>query len=185
MLNSKRDESIKRYLAKIGKLEHSSKAYCSRYYKVLYSEETSTIIRFSDHFSSRGKEIDIDIIKTSLNFYTIITSCGISVTLTDETIIPYLKCLLAIYPDIYSPINSFKTASQYTEKELVKAKAKIARFESKFKNETGESFDTVLNDNKVLRGIIDTQKSQYRALKNKYDKLLKKYQNLKQKESDK
>lgn len=186
MLNSKKDKSIKRYLARIGKLEHSSKVYCSRYYKLYYNEEISIIIRFSDHFSNRNNKIDIEIIKTSLNFYTIKTNCGITVTLTDETIIPYLKSLLIVYPDVCSPINSFKAASLYAEKELMNAKVKIAQFESKFKNETNKSFDTVLseykaliNENKSLKSTIDIQKSQYSTLRSKYDKLLNNLSKLK------
>lgn len=51
MLKSKRDESIKRYLARVGKLEHNSKMYNSRYYRVSYGENLEIVIRFSDHFN--------------------------------------------------------------------------------------------------------------------------------------
>ena len=94
MLKSKRDESIKRYLARVGKLEHQSKLYNSRYYKVSYGKEFEIIVRFADHFNAEVKPKDIDIVKTSVGFYVIKTSIGVSATLGEDTIIPYLRSLL-------------------------------------------------------------------------------------------
>mgnify|MGYP001153241870 CR=1 FL=1 len=69
MLRSKRDESIKRYLAHVGKLEHRSKLYNSVYYKVSYGEDIEIIVRFADHFNTEVKPKDI--VKTSVGFYVI------------------------------------------------------------------------------------------------------------------
>lgn len=120
MLKSKRDESIKRYLARVGKLEHQSKLYNSRYYKVSYGKEFEIIVRFADHFNAEVKPKDIDIVKTSVGFYVIKTSIGVSATLGEDTIIPYLRSLPLVYPEVSSSMTSFMNASQKAENKSLK-----------------------------------------------------------------
>lgn len=131
MLKSKRDESIKRYLARVGKLEHRSKLYNSVYYKVSYGEDIEIIVRFTDHFNTEVKTKDVDIVKTSVGFYVIKTNIGVSVTLGEDTIIPYLRSLLLVYPEVSSSMNTFINASQKAEKQLITAVGRIAKLESR------------------------------------------------------
>lgn len=187
MLKSKRDESIKRYLARVGKLEHQSKLYNSRYYKVSYEKEFEVIVRFADHFNAEVKPKDIDIVKTSVGFYVIKTSIGVSATLGEDTIIPYLRSLLLVYPEVSSSMNSFINASQKAEKQLITAVGRIAKLESEIKKKS-EEFDLaddimnenkkLISENKSLRNTVSLQKSQYGNLKAKHEKLTVTFQRL-------
>lgn len=180
MLKSKRDESIKRYLARVGKLEHQSKLYNSRYYKVSCGKEFEIIVRFADHFNAEVKPKDIDIVKTSVGFYVIKTSIGVSATLGEDTIIPYLRSLLLVYPEVSSSMTSFMNASQKAEKQLITAVGRIAKLESEIKKKS-EEFDLaddimnenkkLISENKSLRNTVNLQKSQYGNLKAKHEKL--------------
>lgn len=177
----KRDESIKRYLARVGKLEHRSKLYNSVYYKVSYGEGIEIIVRFADHFNTEVKTKDVDIVKTSVGFYVIKTNIGVSVTLGEDTIIPYLRSLLLIYPEVSSSMNSFINASQKAEKQLITAVGRIAKLESEIKKKS-EEFDLaddimnenkkLISENKSLRNTVSLQKSQYGNLKAKHEKLI-------------
>ena len=187
MLKSKRDESIKRYLARVGKLEHQSKLYNSRYYKVSYGKEFEIIVRFADHFNAEVKPKDIDIVKTSVGFYVIKTNIGVSVTLGEDTIIPYLRSLLLVYPEVSSSMNAFINASQKAEKQLINAAGRIAKLESEIKKKS-EEFDLaddimnenkkLISENKSLRNTVNLQKSQYGNLKAKHEKLTVTFQRL-------
>lgn len=187
MLKSKRDESIKRYLARVGKLEHRSKLYNSVYYKVLYGEDIEIIVRFADHFNAEVKTKDIDIVKTSVGFYVIKTNIGVSVTLGENTIIPYLRSLLLVYPEVSSSMNAFINASQKAEKQLINAAGRIAKLESEIKKKS-EEFDLaddimnenkkLISENKSLRNTVSLQKSQYGNLKAKHEKLTITFQRL-------
>lgn len=187
MLKSKRDESIKRYLARVGKLEHQSKLYNSRYYKVSYGKEFEIIVRFADHFNAEVKPKDIDIVKTSVGFYVIKTNIGVSVTLGEDTIIPYLRSLLLVYPEVSSSMNAFINASQKAEKQLITAVGRIAKLESEIKKKS-EEFDLaddimnenkkLISENKSLRNTVSLQKSQYGNLKAKHEKLTVTFQRL-------
>lgn len=188
MLKSKRDESIKRYLARVGKLEHNSKMYNSRYYRVSYGESLEIVIRFSDHFNGESKtKPDIDVIKTSVGFYVIKTSIGVSATLGEDTIIPYLRSLLLVYPEVSSSMTSFMNASQKAEKKLIDAVGKIAKLESEIKRKS-EEFNLadsiwdenkkLLSENKSLKNTVTLQKTQYSNLKAKHEKLTITFQRL-------
>lgn len=187
MLRSKRDESIKRYLARVGKLEHRSKLYNSVYYKVSYGEDIEIIVRFADHFNTEVKTKDVDIVKTSVGFYVIKTNIGVSVTLGEDTIIPYLRSLLLVYPEVSSSMNAFINASQKAEKQLINAAGRIAKLESEIKKKS-EEFDladdimnenkNLISENKSLRNTVNLQKSQYGNLKAKHEKLTVTFQRL-------
>ena len=188
MLKSKRDESIKRYLARVGKLEHNSKMYNSRYYRVSYGESLEIVIRFSDHFNGESKtKPDIDVIKTSIGFYTIKTNSGMSATLTEDTIIPYLRSLLIVYPEVSSSISSFMNAAQYAEKQMVSKIGEIKKVEAEFKRRS-EDFDLadsiweenkkLTSDNKTLKSTVELQKKQYADLKSAHTALKAKHQQL-------
>lgn len=182
MLKSKRDESIKRYLARVGKLEHKSKMYNSRYYRVSYGESLEIVIRFSDHSNGESKtKPDIDVIKTSIGFYTIKTNSGMSATLTEGTIIPYLRSLLIVYPEVSSSISSFMNAAQYAEKQMVGKIGEVKKVEAELKRRS-EDFDLadsiwdenkkLTSENKVLKNTVTLQKQQYSVLKSKFDKVI-------------
>lgn len=182
MLKSKRDESIKRYLARVGKLEHRSKLYNSRYYRVSYGESLEIVIRFSDHFNGEFKtKPDIDVIKTSIGFYTIKTNSGMSATLTEGTIIPYLRSLLIVYPEVSSSISSFMKAAQYAEKQIISKTGEVKKVEAELKRRS-EYFDLadsiwdenkkLTSENKVLKNTVTLQKQQYSVLKSKFDKVV-------------
>ena len=187
MLKSKRDESIKRYLARVGKLEHRSKLYNSVYYKVSYGEDIEIIVRFADHFNAEVKTKDVDIVKTSVGFYVIKTNIGVSVTLGEDTIIPYLRSLLLVYPEVSSSMNAFINASQKAEKQLINAAGRIAKLESEIKKKS-EEFDLaddimnenkkLISENKLLKNTVNLQKSQYGNLKAKHEKLTVTFQRL-------
>lgn len=188
MLKSKRDESIKRYLARVGKLEHNSKMYNSRYYRVSYGESLEIVIRFSDHFNGESKtKPDIDVIKTSIGFYTIKTNSGMSATLTESTIIPYLRSLLIVYPEVSSSVSSFMNAAQYAEKQIISKTGKIKKVEAELKRRS-EDFDLadsiwdenkkLTSDNKTLKSTVELQKKQYADLKSAHTALKAKHQQL-------
>lgn len=187
MLKSKRDESIKRYLARVGKLEHRSKLYNSVYYKVSYGEDIEIIVRFADHFNTEVKTKDVDIVKTSVGFYVIKTSIGVSATLGEDTIIPYLRSLLLVYPEVSSSMTSFMNASQKAEKKLIDAVGKIAKLEATIKKRS-EEFNLadsiwdenkkLLSENKSLKNTVTLQKTQYSNLKAKHEKLTITFQRL-------
>lgn len=133
MLNSKRDESIKRYLRSIGTLKCKSKRFNSLYYSVNYSEELNVVIRFSDHFNDTkgsNKQNNIDITKVC-EFYTIkIYSTGINYTVAENNIISYLKSILLLYPEIYKGCKKYVDAYKEVNKELVSKNSDITRAES-------------------------------------------------------
>ena len=181
MLKSKRDESIKRYLARVGKLEHNSKMDNSRYYRVSYGESHEIVIRFSDHFNGESKtKPDIDVIKTSIGFYTIKTNSGMSATLTEGTIISYLRSLLIVYPEVSSSISSFMRAAQYAEKQIISKTGEVEKVEAELKRRS-EDFDLadsimdenkkLTSENKVLKNTVTLQKQQYSDLKSRFDKV--------------
>lgn len=181
MLKSKRDESIKRYLARVGKLEHNSKMYNSRYYRVSYGESLEIVIRFSDHFNGESKpRPDIDVIKTSIGFYTIKTNTGLSATLTEGTIISYLRSLLIVYPEVSSSISSFMCAAQYAKKQIISKTGEVEKVKAELKRRS-EDFDLadsimdenkkLTSENKVLKNTVTLQKQQYSDLKSRFDKV--------------
>lgn len=153
MLNEKRDETIKRYLSKVGALDHKSKLFGSRYYKISYSEFDITV-RFSDHFNSGSKGIpDIEVIKIT-EFYVIKTVEGLSTTIEGNIVIPYLKSLLITYPEMRKTVSSYKKASEEAEKMYNKAYGQMQQLQSliKKKSEEFDLADQIWDENKKLRG---------------------------------
>lgn len=183
MLKSKRDESIKRYLGQVGKLDYKSKVFESRYYKISYDESTEIIIRFSDHFKkNESQRSEIDIIKTSVGFYIIKTKLGTSVTLGESTIMPYLKSLLLVYPEIFAALRNFKKSSDDALSLYAKAVSDKNKLEKQFikKSEEFELADEIWEKNKQLTEAnislskeLKIAKDNYEAIKKKHEKLTK------------
>ena len=194
MLNSAKDQAIKRYLSKVGTLERNSKLYKSRYYKVEYSKDLEIIIRFSDHFNSETKtKSNINIIKTTNNLYII--KSVITITLRENEILPYLKSLLLLFPEIYNTCKSYQQVADIAEKEIIKANtetAKVVRQLDTYKEEFNE-VHIAWNENKSLKGenralgeTIKVQKQQYaeqkvilKELQNKCDVIQNKLNKIK------
>lgn len=156
MLKSKRDESIKRYLSKIGELKHDSKHFSSRYYIINYGEEAKLIVRFSDHFhdESMSKKIDIEIVKTSLRFYTIrILKAGVSYTITEDLVMSYIKSILLIYPEINNSLAALREATKSALKTSVQATQKASTLEARLnkRDEYIDMVDEIYEENKKLR----------------------------------
>lgn len=61
-----------------------------------------------------------------------------SATLTEDTIIPYLRSLLIVYPEVSS--SSFMNAAQYAEKQMVSKTGEIKKVEAELKRRS-EDFD--------------------------------------------
>lgn len=177
MLNSKRDESIKRYLSKVGKLKHASKTFVSRYYIVTYNKDFDLFIRFSDHFNdvalSRG--VSIDIIKTSVGFYTLrLVKIGVSYTITEDVVLPYLKSILLLYPELDNTVTSYRRAADNAVKIATKASARADSAEAKLnkRDEYIDMVDSVYEENKILHKQIDdlnSSKKTVDAIKRKFE----------------
>lgn len=172
MLKSKRDESIKRYLSKVGKLEHVSRHYPSRYYTITYGEALSISVRFSDHFSdiTEARGTDMDIVKTSLGYYTIrLYKPGISYTTTEDLILSYIKSILLIYPEINHSVSTLryaaKIAVQTSSEALNKANAAEARLNKR--DEFIDMVDEVYEENKNLNIRINNLQGALNDARNK------------------
>lgn len=173
MLKSKRDESIKRYLSKVGELKHGSKHFSSRYYTITYGEGVKLIVRFADHFHSESmsKSIDLEIVKTSLGFYTIrILKAGVSYTITEDLVMSYIKSILLIYPEINNSLVAFKEATKSALQTSVKATQKAESLEIRLnkRDEFIDMVDAVYDENKNLQLQITNLQ---RALKDAQNKL--------------
>lgn len=167
MLNSKRDESIKRFLSKVGKLEHKSKVFNSRYYTI--SDEIR--VRFADHFSERKRknELDIDIIKIT-GFYTLrVVKLGMAVTLEEDKIIPYLKCVLVLYPELNESFVVLKSAAKKFENEANLAKVELAQLKNKCNTElvNKANFEQLKLENSQLRSKSKKLEDQVTKIKTK------------------
>lgn len=200
MLKSKRDESIKRYLSKVGKLSHNSKHFSSRYYTISYGEDIELLVRFSDHFhrGDTNKSIGLEIIKTSLGFYTIrVLNAGISYTVVEDLVLPYLKSILLLYPEMDSTMSSYRESSKIAVRTANKAMQKAAVAESKLnqRDEYIDMVDSVYEENKnlqmqvnSLQGVLkDTQNKlnnaniSVEASKRKFEKAMAECKNLRSK----
>lgn len=176
MLKSKRDEAIKRYLAKIGKLETRARIYNSRYYKILYTDEYSISVRFSDHFHN-AENANVEIIKTSLGFYTIkLTKTGINFTVTEDLVLVYLKSIFLIYPEIESGVNTYKEAAQNAVAISIKSNNEADNLRGVLKREKDriKNVDKICKKNKELSRELATTRNQlnialdnYKRVKNK------------------
>lgn len=172
MLKSKRDESIKRYLSKIGELKHDSKHFSSRYYIITYGEGIKFIVRFSDHFhdESMSKKIDIEIVKTSLGFYTIrILKAGVSYTITEDLVMSYIKSILLIYPEINNSLVALREATKSALQTSVKVTQKAESLEAKLnkRDEFIDLVDEVYAENKNLNIRINNLQGALNDARNK------------------
>ena len=150
-------------------------------------EQQSMQVSEAVDFNTEVKTKDVDIVKTSVGFYVIKTNIGVSVTLGEDTIIPYLRSLLLVYPEVSSSMNAFINASQKAEKQLITAVGRITKLESEIKKKS-EEFDLaddimnenkkLISENKSLRNTVSLQKSQYGNLKAKHEKLTVTFQRL-------
>ena len=104
-----------------------------------------------------------------------------SATLTEDTIIPYLRSLLIVYPEVSSSISSFMNAAQYAEKQMVSKIGEIKKVEAEFKRRS-EDFDLadsiweenkkLTSDNKTLKNTVELQKKQYNDLKSNFNRVM-------------
>lgn len=169
MLDSKRDVSIKRYLSKVGKLAHDSRHFASKYYTITYNEELELSVRFSDHFHEEDSpKIGMDIVKTSFGFYTIrLLKAGISYTIADDSVLPYLKSILLVYPEINNTVTSLREATRIAVQTSTKSLEKAAASEAKLnkRDEFIDMVDQVYEENKILRTNISSLRGELNAIK--------------------
>lgn len=190
MLKSKKDEAIKRYLSKVGKLERNSKLFGSRYYIISYGDNISIRVRFSDHFNGDNRSSkEINIVRTSVGLYIIQTTIGVNFTVREKDVIPYLKSLLLLFPEIRQTCGNLMSASAQAEKNQNKAVGQVSKLEAliKSKSEEFDLADSIWDENKKLQGTIkqlhgtvQTQKTQYAALKEQFNAIKSKYDRLAQ-----
>lgn len=170
MLNSKRDVSIKRYLSKIGKKETQAYVYNSIYYRITYNENFNILIRFSDHFNNNDKN-NIDIIHRE-SYYIIKSQTGMSLVLTEDTILPFLKSLLLIYPEVHETLNNLKESNKKLD-----GKYKSILIRSK----NLEDFEKLKHENKILKNEINLLKCEINKKNNLIGNLKKDFNRIKQK----
>lgn len=170
MLDSKRDISIKRYLSKVGKKETQSCIYNSIYYNIEYNEKFNILIRFSDHFNNSDKN-NIDIIHRE-SYYIVKSQVGISLVLTEDTILPYLKSLLLIYPEIHETLNNLKESNK-----RIDGKYKSILMRSNKLND----FEKLEKENKNLKNKINLLNHEINQKINLIGNLKKDFNRIKQK----
>lgn len=180
MLNSKRDESIKRYLSRIGRLEHKSRLYNSRYYVI--SDEIR--IRFADHFSDREKRkknsIDIDIAKVS-DLYTIrVFNTGMTATLEEDKIIPYLKSIILLYPTLNETVAALKVATRKLENETSTLKIEFGTIKNEYNSlkQDKANIEQLKFENSQLRSKSKKLEDQVTKIKTKAQALFDVARNL-------
>lgn len=172
MLNEYRDKTIKAYLSKIGSLNHKSPMYGTLYYNVVYENKVKILIRFADHYNP-AQSAHIDIVKTSVGFYTIKTLLGISATLTTDTVLPYLKSLLLVYPEIVSTFNNLTKAASKAASLVKAANNTTKKLQDNFnkKSEEFELADQVWEENKELKKQVKELEKSVENLKKDKAKL--------------
>lgn len=183
MLKSKKDEAIKRYLSKVGKLKRHSKMFGSRYYTISYGEGLEILVRFSDHFHGEQRSrADLDLVKTSVGFYVVKTGIGMAYTLGEDAILPYLKSILLLYPEMFKTCDSLMKAASTAEKLLTKESGKSSKLEAliKKKSEEFDLADSIWEENKklkleiaTLRNTVNVQKTQYASKKAEFESIKK------------
>ena len=176
MLKSKRDESIKRYLSKICTDKRNSTYTASKYYSINFNENLKIIVRFSDHFRKKdSKEVDIEIIKVS-DFYTLrVINAGISYTLEENVILPYLKSILLVYPELVRALTCFKVSSKKAINNANTMYNKLVIVEKKlnYKDEYIEMVDAIYEENKKLKIDITNLNNTISILKTKIEEFKK------------
>ena len=176
MLNSKRDISIKRYLSKVGKKETQAYIYNSIYYRIEYNEKFNILIRFSDHFNNSDKN-NIDIIHRE-SYYIVKSQVGISLVLTEDTILPYLKSLLLIYPEIHETLNNLKESNKRIDgkyKSILMRSNKLSDFEKLEKENKNLKNKINLLNHKINQktNLIGNLKKDFNRIKQKFNETYK------------
>lgn len=174
MLDSKRDISIKRYLLKVGKKETQAYIYNSIYYRIEYNEKFNILIRFSDHFNNSDKN-NIDIIHRE-SYYIIKSQVGISLVLTEDTILPYLKSLLLIYPEIHETLNNLKESNKRIDgkyKSILMRSNKLSDFEKLEKENKNLKNKINLLNHEINQktNLIGNLKKDFNRIKQKFNEM--------------
>ena len=183
MLNSKRDLSIKRYLSSIGKMDYSSKNFQSKYWEIDYGSNVKIRVRFSDHFSNIIKG-DIDIVRTSIGFYVIrLSKVGVSYTVTEDTIMAYLKSIFITYPEVSGCVESYKKAAESACKKAIKVANDLdkANINLKKRDDYIDMVDSVYDENKKFRSKIETLSKELESVKKSLETAIKAAEDYKQK----
>ena len=176
MLNSKRDISIKKYLSKVGKKETQAYIYNSIYYRIEYNEKFNILIRFSDHFNNSDKN-NIDIIHRE-SYYIVKSQVGISLVLTEDTILPYLKSLLLIYPEIHETLNNLKESNKRINgkyKSILMRSNKLSDFEKLEKENKNLKNKINLLNHEINQktNLIGNLKKDFNRIKQKFNETYK------------
>lgn len=104
MLSNNTDKQIKRLLTKYSLKKRASISTSTRYYTLPLFD-----VRFSDHFGS-NKE-DVCIIKNN-TFYTVnIPKLGICTTVESNKIVPYIRSLIILYPELKETFSQLRTCT--------------------------------------------------------------------------
>lgn len=183
MLNSKRDLSIRRYLSSIGKMDYSSKNYQSKYWEIDYGSDVKIRVRFSDHFSDVTKE-DINIVRTSVGFYVIrLSKVGVSYTITEDTVMAYLRSIFLTYPEVSGCVESYKKATDSACKKVIKVANDLDKIKTKLKKRDDyiDMVDSVYDENKEFRSKIEVLSKELESVKKSLETVTKAAEDYKQK----
>ena len=183
MLNNKRDLSIRRYLSSIGKMNYSSKNFQSKYWEIDYGSNVKIRVRFSDHFADVTKE-DINIVRTSVGFYVIrLSKVGVSYTITEDTVMAYLRSIFLTYPEVSSCVESYKKATDSACKKAIKMAGDLdkARVKLKKRDDYIDMVDSVYDENKEFRSKIEVLSKELESVKRSLETATKAAEDYKQK----
>lgn len=183
MLDSKRDVSIRRYLSSIGKMDYSSRNFQSKYWEIDYGSDVKVRVRFSDHFANTIKE-DINIVRTSIGFYVIrLSKVGVSYTVTEDTVMAYLRSIFLTYPEVSSCVKSYKEATDSACRKAVKAYNDLDNAKTKLKKRDDyiDMVDSVYDENKEFRSKIEVLSKELESVKKSLETVTKAAEDYKQK----
>lgn len=140
------------------------------------------VVRFSDHFSKDNSKVGaIEIIKIS-GFYTIrLISLGVSYTLDENSVLPYLKSILLIYPELINTVTGLRAASNKAISDTSKMYNKLLTAEKQlnFKDEYIEMVDAIYEENKKLKTDNTNLNNKITVLKTKIEEFKKELANAK------
>ena len=172
MLNSNRDKSIKRYLAKIGELKVIGKIYPTRYY---FIPSLKISVRFADHFKVKSGA-NLEIVKTSQSFYTIKTDFGLTLTCLEAHILIYLKSIFLLYPEMNNCLSIYRDAAVIAKKKYDVMSCNVAEIEDlreksadykKQLNITKNQVSSLQSQNESLQKQVNILKSKVTKTRNK------------------
>ena len=172
-MNSKIDQSIKRYLKSIS--VETVKAKCNNsYYYILNSDEE---IRFSDHTGLKAptKRRILDIIKCTQSLYRLRID-QFEIIVEGNIILPYLKSLVLLAPWIKSYSVKLNDSFVKQSKQIIKLQNTIDKLQR-----DSDIVDSVFEDNRQLKNVIKESKRKNLELSQSIDKLNQKYTKLKSK----